>query len=251
MFNRSPDHGSLTPPRALPLRILVVIFGTLLGPHSAPQSAPNHGKIGPPTAAASPFAEAEALFAQGRTADAKQKIQEQLELNAASVDGYNLLGIVFSSERDYSHAFDAFSHALKLDPNSAKTHNNLGNFYVAEGKPDLAESEFRKVLGFAPANRDANYNLGLLLIAKGLPASAITYLQHVRPANIESRLNLIRAYLQAGRTAKAMQTATQLSAQKKDDIQVHFTLGLLLASSKQYKVAERELEIANALQPES
>ncbi len=46
-----------------------------------------------------------------------------------------------------------------------------------------------------------------------------------------------------------MRLATELSAQNKDEVQLHFSLGILLASEKQYKPAELELEKADALQP--
>ena len=62
---------------------------------------------------------------------------------------------------------------------------------------------------------------------------------------------MIRAYLRAGRTAEGLKLATDLSAQNKDNVQLHFTLGVLLASEKQYRVARLELEKANALQPET
>ena len=64
------------------------------------------------------------------------------------MEGYNLLGIIYSSEKDFANALDAFQHALKLDPNSTRTQNNLGNVYVAQEKFDLAEKEFRQ--GLAP-----------------------------------------------------------------------------------------------------
>src|SRR2546427_10686565 len=96
-------------------------------------------------------------------------------------------------------------------------------------------------------NRDGNYNLGLVLMAKGRPAEAIIHFQRVRPSNVETRFNLIRACLQAHRTAEGLKAATELSAQNKDDVQLHFTLGVLLASEKQYRPAQLELEKANAL----
>src|SRR5450631_103344 len=65
-----------------------------------------------------------------------------------------------------------------------------------------------------------------------------------------SRIEQLRADLQAGRIAKALQAASELSAQNKNDVQLHFTLGGLLLSEKQYKPARLELEKANALQPD-
>ncbi len=216
-----------------------------------PHSSLNGDTTRPPATVASPLQQAEELIQQGRFDEAKKLIEEQLHLNPSSVEAYNLEGIIYTDEKDYVRAIDAFQKALKLAPNSTKTHNTLGNLYVTQQKLDLAEEEFKKVLDIAPANRDANYNLGLLLLAKGEPVAAIQHFQRVHPATIETRFNLVRAYFQTGKTAEALQTSRDLSATHKQDVQLHFTLGVLLATAKQYKAAQLELEQANALQPET
>jgi tetratricopeptide (TPR) repeat protein len=195
--------------------------------------------------------EAEALVSEGLVAEAQRKIQEELQQNPGNAEAYDLLGVISVSEKDYAGALEAFQHALELEPNSTRTRNNVGNVYVAQGKFDLAEQEFRTVLRVAPANRDANYNLGLLLLAQRAPAKAILHFQRVRPANLETKFNLTRAYLQAGRTAEGLKSAAELSSENKDNVQLHFTLGVLLAGEKQYRAAQLELENANALQPET
>jgi tetratricopeptide (TPR) repeat protein len=233
--------------RILALTIILAIAGRT----AAQQPAPARSASRPAAKVPSPFLEAETLLGQGSVEEAKLKIQEQLRLNPSSVEGYNLLGIVYSSEKDYANAEEALQHALKLDPNSPRTRNNLGNVYVAQEKFDLAEKEFGEVLRLDSTNREANYNLGLLLMARRSPAQAIFHLQRVRPADIATRFNLIRAYLQAGRTAEGLKMAQELSAQNKDNVQMHFTLGVLLAGERQYPAARLELEKASALQPET
>jgi tetratricopeptide (TPR) repeat protein len=220
---------------------------------SCRKAAAQEAGLGPRNSSesASPFAEAETLLRQGSIEEAKQNIQEQLALHPNSVAGYNLLGIAYSSEKNYPGALEAFEHALKLSPNSTKTHNNIGNLYVAQNKLDFAEKEFRTVLRFAPADSEGNYNLGLLLMAKGSPAEAIPHLQQVRPASMETRFSLVRCYLQSGQTAAGLTLARTLSDQNKDNVRLHFTLGVVLASAKQYREAQLELEKANALQPET
>jgi tetratricopeptide (TPR) repeat protein len=200
---------------------------------------------------ASPFAEAETLLRQGSIQEAKEKIQQQLALHPDSIAGYNLLGIAYTSEKEYANALAAFQHALRLSPSSTKTHNNLGNLYIAQEKTNLAEKEFHTALHLHPADREGNYNLALLLMAKGLAAESIPYFQRVRPATIETQFNLVRAYLQAGKTTAGISLAREVSAQGKEDFRLHFTLGVLLASAKQYREAQTELEKANALQPET
>src|SRR5262249_17303095 len=155
---------------------------------------------------------------QGQMEAAKQKLEVELQGDPSSVEGYNLLGIIYSDEKDYANALRAFQYALKLDPGSKRTRNNLGNAYVAEGKLDLAEKEFREVLESDLVNRDANYNLGLVLMAKDAPRQAIVHLERVRPADAAARFNLTRAYLRAGRTTEGLKTATELSAENKQDV---------------------------------
>lgn len=191
----------------------------------------------------------EALVQQGDFEEAKTRVLAELELSPSSVDGYNLLGIIDTEERDYSNALAAFQKALQLAPNSTKTHNNLGNVYLGQKNLNLAEKEFRTALRLDPKNRDGNYNMGVLQMAKGSPAEAIPYFERIRPKDLATRFNLIRAYLQCKRTAEALRIATELSAENENAVQLHFSLGVLLASEKQYKHALLELEKADALQP--
>ena len=229
-----------------------VVISSCLGAPARQQPASNRTEPRQSSRQASPLlTDAEALLREGRIADAKSKIQEELQRNPTNAEVYDLLGVVCVNEKDFPAALEAFQHALKLSPNSVRTRNNIANVYVAQGKLDLAEQELRTVLRVAPANRDANYNLGLVLLAQDAPAKAIPYFQHVRPANRESRFNLTRAYFLAGRTAEGLKSATELSGENKDDVQLHFTLGVLLASQKQYRPAQLEFERASTLQPET
>lgn len=194
------------------------------------------------------FQQAESLAQQGHFDQAKAAMLSELAQHP-SVEGFNLLGILEGGAQDYADALTAFQKALQMDPNSTRTHNNLGNLYGAQKKFDLAEKEFRTVLRLDPANRDGNYNLGVLLLATGSPAEAIPHLERVRPANLESRLNLIRANFESHRPQEALRLASELSASNAGDVRAHFSLGLLLAAEKQYPAAELELQKADALQP--
>ena len=195
--------------------------------------------------------QAEELRRQGLFDQARDKVLEELRRNPADLEAYNLMGFIYIDEKDPSNAVEAFQQALKLAPGSAKTRNNLGNAYMSERRPDLAEKEFDTVLRKDPSNRDAHYNLGLLLMAKGLPAAAIPHFERIHPATVATQFQLIQANLASNRTAEGLRLATELSARSKDDIQVHFSLGTMLASEKQYTPAALELEKADALRPDT
>src|SRR5439155_10766529 len=58
------------------------------------------------------------------------------------------------------------------------------------------------------------------------------------------------ACFQAGRTVQAQKVASALSAGAHNVIQLHCTLGVILAAAEQYKSAQSEFEKENALRPE-
>jgi tetratricopeptide (TPR) repeat protein len=197
------------------------------------------------------FQEAETLLQQRRLHEAKTATEQAIQIHPSSVEGYNLLGIIDTNEQDYTSAVEAFRKALTLSPDSVKTHNNLGNLYVALKQFESAEKEFRAVLRVDPVNSDANYNLGVLLMSKGNSAAAIPRFERVAQPNLPTRFNLIRAYFENKRIPEGLHLASVLAASNSNDVQVQFSLGVLLASERQYKEAQLDLERADALQPDT
>jgi tetratricopeptide (TPR) repeat protein len=195
------------------------------------------------------FQDAQLLLEQHRPNEARTAALAALNRHPTSVEGYNLLGIIDSNLKDFTGALDAFSKALQIAPNSVKTHNNLGDLYASAGRLNDAEREFRTVLRLDPSNRDGNYDLGVLLMARKMPVDAIRCFERIHPQNTATQFNLIRAYFDTNRPSEALRLATQLSTQNTSNVQVHFSLGTLLASEKQYKAAREELAKADALQP--
>ncbi len=215
----------------------VTLLGTILCTSQSPAQQPNAG-----------LQKSAILVHEGRLDEARIITLDALR-RQPSADGFNMLGVIDSQQQDAADALAAFRNALELAPRSVAAHNNIGNVYVTEKKFDMAEKEFRTVLRIAPHDQAANYNLAVLLMTRGAYAEAIPSLERIHPATIQSRFGLTRAYLQTHRTAQALRIANQLSAEEPDDVQLHFSLGILLASQQQYKAAQPELEKANILQP--
>jgi tetratricopeptide (TPR) repeat protein len=195
------------------------------------------------------FAEAQKLLRQGDADAALAAAQAGLKLAPRSVEGLNLLAVIYRQKHDFASAVATLESALKLDPHLAVTHTNLGNVYYEEHRIDLAEWEFQATLRDHPNDREANFNLGSLLLAKKQPRLAIIYFSRVKPPDPQVLFNLSQAYFVSGQKAKGLELAKSLSEIARDNVRAHFTLGVLLASQAQYRDAIHEFEAADALEP--
>ncbi|HKT10514.1 MAG TPA: tetratricopeptide repeat protein [Terriglobia bacterium] len=229
---------------------LVLTFALLgVGAGCRLVSAQTNSTGGSAARATSLLEQAEQLLQAGSVEEAQEKAVQGLKFQPRSAEGLNLLGLIYESEKKYELSAESFKNALKIAPHSTEIHNNLGNTYLLEHKFEDAEKEFRAILSLHPSNRDANYNLGVALLAQHRPKEAIRYLQRVQPPSLSTQINLVQAYLVAGETKQGLHTASRLSATNNDDVQLHFTLGVLLAANGQYEAGARELEIADVLRP--
>jgi len=233
-------------------RFLVsILVACFLGcPVEAGQAAPDARSHRPDSSLLNAdFERAREMLQRGSLDEALTAAQAGLERSPRSVDGLNLLGMILYQQKRYGESGEVLQNALKINSRSTATLNNLAINFVSQGKVDQAERTFRETLRIAPQDRSANFNLGLLLLSQKKPKEAILALQRVHPADSSVLLNLVQAQLMAGLTAPALRTAETLSRQNAKDVKLHFTLGVVLASKKQYGPAIHEFEIANALQP--
>ena len=228
--------------------ILVACF--LLCPVKAEQAAPDaHSHRLDSSPMNADFERAKELLQRGALDEALTAAQAGLARSPRSVDGLNLLGMILHEQKRYAESEVVLQKALKINSRSTATLNNLAINFVSQEDFDQAERTLHETLRIAPQDRSANYNLGLLLLSRKKPKEAIPALQRVHPADSGVLLNLVQAQFMAGLTAQALNTTKTLSRQNAKDVKLHFTLGVVLASKKQYGPAIHEFEIANALQP--
>jgi tetratricopeptide (TPR) repeat protein len=71
------------------------------------------------------------------------------------------------------------------------------------------------------------------------------------PTDPARQIEAVRKAFDAGHTADALRLANTFSSQQKDNADFHKQLGVVLATNKQYKPAQLELEKANVLKPDS
>ena len=197
----------------------------------------------------SDFEQAKQSLAQGDLDEAAALAKGGLAEAPRSVAGLNLLGVIYNQQGKYDEAVGQFQRALTITPNSAETLVNLATTFAAQNKPELAAQTLRKALRVQPGNKTANYNLAALLLGQSKAKEALPFLLRIPSPDPTTRLMLIRAYLDAGMPAPALVAAEKLSTDFAKDTRVHFSLGVLLASHRQFREAAYEFEKADALQP--
>src|SRR5258708_12763617 len=74
--------------------------------------------------------EAEALLREGRIAEAKSRIQVELQRNPTNAEAYDLLGVASVNEKDFPGALEPFHHPLTLAPNPTPTPNPTPNLHA-------------------------------------------------------------------------------------------------------------------------
>ena len=71
------------------------------------------------------------------------------------------------------------------------------------------------------------------------------------PSDPARQIEAVRKAFEAGHGSEAVRLANTFSAQQKDNADFHTQLGVVLATNKQFKAAQLELEKANALKPDT
>src|SRR6266576_1138358 len=141
------------------------------------------------------FERAKEMLQRGALDEALTAAQGGLKRSPRSVDGLNLLGMIFHQLKRYEESEEVLQKALKINSHSTATLNNLAINFISQEKVDQAERTLRESLRITPQDRSANYNLGLLLLSQKKPKEAILALQCVRPADSSVLLNLVQAQL--------------------------------------------------------
>jgi tetratricopeptide (TPR) repeat protein len=137
-------------------------------------------------------------------------------------------------------------------PTAASAHFSAGQQLLAQHNPKQAEAEIRTGLKLAPRSLEGLNLLGIALGEQKDFKGAVQAFQQaleIDPRSTETQFNLVGAYLGAGQKEKGLELAHSLSDQAKNDVRIHFTLGVLLAKQRQYGEAIHEFEAADALQP--
>src|SRR6267143_5224022 len=165
---------------------------------------------------------------------------------------HNVLGVVLDRFGKSNEALTEFNTALKIDPNLVSARNNLGRLLAEHGKTAEAIIEFERVLKIDPAHVQAHYNLGALYGDAGDFVKAAEHFSRARAADANDpqlALAFLNVAYRANRTVEADAAADLVERAAGVDPKSLFTLGTVLAESKQYERAARLFARVNELNP--
>lgn len=121
--------------------------------------------------------EAERMLEIGRVEDAKEKLEESLQLQPDSPHALNKLGVCYARLEQWENARAQFVAALQLDPTFAPAHSNIGNLHREAGRLDDAVTAYMEALRHNPDYHIAHHNLGVVYKQQGKISEAVSHLK--------------------------------------------------------------------------
>ena len=139
------------------------------------------------------FNSAVSFYNQRETSRAIQAYQKAIELNPASIEAYNNLGIIYQEMGDFGRAVEAYQKAIEINPQYEKAYNNLGILLFLKGRLEEATEAFQKALAINPNNVESLINLGVLFRKQGQSEKGIESYQRalaINPFQGETHYNI-------------------------------------------------------------
>lgn len=112
--------------------------------------------------------ESQNVLKEFRLLDQKlDKIEDQLRMlgnNPEDHEARAMLGLLYSEQKKYSEALEAYRIATRLAPDSLSYQNNLGNMYFRLGENEAAIKAYEVALKLDPSYSEGYYNIGQVFL---------------------------------------------------------------------------------------
>jgi tetratricopeptide (TPR) repeat protein len=196
------------------------------------------------------FRAAVSQYQSGHYSEAAQELEDLARRIPPNFQVEELLGLVYSAEKNDATANRAFAEAVHLDPKSAAAHANLAVNLARLGREAESEAEFKRALGAAPHDYQANQDLGEFYLRHGKVAEALSYLSEAERLHPSygSGYDLALADEEAGHLNAARQQIQQLLARGKT-AETYNLLATVDEKSGNYLAAAREYRQAASMDP--
>jgi Tfp pilus assembly protein PilF len=132
-----------------------------------------------------------ALLAGGYRAEARDRLEAALSLDAALWRSWNALGQLNDSERNWADSARCYDEALGQKPDAAIVHNNKGFSLLLQGKYEAASGHLVRALELQPRLVAAQANLRLALAWQGRYVEAIGGLDRDDTARVLNNIGYV------------------------------------------------------------
>jgi Flp pilus assembly protein TadD len=148
-----------------------------------------------------------ALYLEGRFAEAAECYREALRLRPDDCDARNNLGAALADLGRLGEAVACYQEAIRARPELVEAYYNLGNVLRLAGRHDEAVACYAQALRLRPAFAEGHNNLAIVLRKLGRFAEAAASLRQaleLRPAYTAALVNLGLTLADTGRLAEAL-----------------------------------------------
>ena len=157
-------------------------------------------------------------YLSGNLPVAESLLKKAIELDHKNKYVWNILGLVYTTERRYDEAITAFKTQTTINPYDEGANNYLGRVYWLQRNYGDAVSAFRKQIEVNPLDKFAHADLGMMYSEWHKYDDAIPELEKavsLTPESADLQVSLGDAYLNLGQDDKALAAfdrAVELSA---------------------------------------
>jgi tetratricopeptide (TPR) repeat protein len=132
-----------------------------------------------PLNAATRYAAGQLAESRGDAPTAIAQYEEAAKLDPTAPMPWMRLGVIYTAQKDFDSAIDAWNHYLKVTKNSAAAYCDLGFTLELAGRTAEAESAYKSAIAREAGNEPAHVNYGLMLARKGRLNDSLAQLQAV------------------------------------------------------------------------
>jgi len=194
----------------------------------------------------------QALYSQGRLAEASEHYREAIRSSPNDVQSLNGLGVALALQGHRAEAIALYERALTYQSDYIPARNGLGIALQEEGRLDEAVAQYQEALRLNPAYAKGHNNLGYALeLLQRLDDAEREYRTAIAldPAYFEAFSNLARVLSNRQRNDEAIEVYRRLLDVAPGAAAARNNLGLLLRAKGQMAAAVEQFQLALQIQP--
>ena len=194
---------------------------------------------------------ARALAATGDKASATARMKEAVAEDPGNPALHDELGSLYAQDKDWQHAEQQLSEAIRLKPDLASTHLRLGFVLQAEQNAD-APREWIKAYTLAPDDPRIALAVGKALADAGEDQQAVPILEHavkLEPASALAGYQLAVVLQRVNRVPEAIHLLKSVVEAEPKNVDALTNLGMALSQQHEARDAVPYLQRAIALKP--